>query len=77
MLTRSLRNRLAFLFFAVTAVALAVVIFVFLPRLDRKIEDQKLGDLRAAAVREAPRLHGVIGQPVAQRARAVHRSRKW
>src|SRR5689334_11478179 len=67
MRARSLRNRLAFLFFAVTAFALAVVIFVFLPQLDTKIQDQKLGDLRAAAVREAPRLQRVIGQPVTGR----------
>jgi two-component system, OmpR family, sensor kinase len=61
---RSLRNRLAFLFFGVTAVALAVVIFVFLPQLETKIEDQKLGDLRETAVRDAPRLRTVMGQPV-------------
>jgi signal transduction histidine kinase len=67
MRARSLRNRLALLFFAVTALALAVVIFVFLPQLDTKIQDQKLGDLRAAAVRETPRLQSVIGQPVTGR----------
>src|SRR5689334_24752499 len=67
MRARSLRNRLAFLFFAVTALALAVVIFVFLPQLDTKIQDQKLGDLRTAAVREAPHLQGVIGQRVTGR----------
>ena len=50
--TRSLRNRLAFLFFAVTAVALAVVIFVFLPQLETKIEDQKLGIQLARWARE-------------------------
>jgi two-component system OmpR family sensor kinase len=62
--TRSLRNRLAFLFFAVTAFALAVVIFVFLPQLETKIEDQKLGDLRDTATREAPKLRTLMGQPV-------------
>jgi two-component system OmpR family sensor kinase len=62
--TRSLRNRLAFLFFAVTALALAVVVFVFLPQLETKIEDQKLGDLRSTAQRDAPQLRTLMGEPV-------------
>src|SRR3954447_10794887 len=57
----SLRSRLALLFFAVTAVALAVVIFVFLPQLESKIERQKLGDLQSTAARTAPRLRGLLG----------------
>jgi signal transduction histidine kinase len=57
----SLRNRLALLFFAVTALALAVVIFVFLPQLESKIEHQKLGDLERTAARAAPRLSAVLG----------------
>src|SRR3954468_13751842 len=61
--TRSLRNRLAFLFFAVTALALAVVIFVFLPQLESKIEDQKLGDLSDTAKREAQQLRTLMGNP--------------
>src|SRR3954453_593511 len=64
---RSLRNRLAFLFFGVTALALAVVIFVFLPQLETKIEDQKLGDLRDTATREAPKLRTLMGKPVTAR----------
>src|SRR3954470_13751593 len=61
---RSLRNRLALLFFAVTALALAVVVFVFLPQLESQIVDQKLGELRKAAIRSAPRLERVIGSEV-------------
>jgi signal transduction histidine kinase len=61
---RSLRNRLAFLFFAVTALALAVVVFVFLPQLETKIEQQKLHDLRATAQRDAPQLRTLMGKPV-------------
>ena len=57
----SLRNRLALLFFAVTALALAVVIFVFLPQLESKIEHQKLDDLENTAARTAPRLRSVVG----------------
>jgi two-component system OmpR family sensor kinase len=61
---RSLRNRLALLFFAVTAVALAVVVFFFLPRLESQIVDQKLSELRKAAVAAAPRLQKVVGSEV-------------
>ena len=58
----SLRNRLALLFFAVTAVALATVIFVFLPQLESKIENQKLRDLERGAATHAPRLDAIVGQ---------------
>ena len=61
---RSLRNRLALLFFAVTALALAVVVFFFLPQLESQIVDQKLGELRKAAIAAAPRLERVIGSEV-------------
>src|SRR3954471_3494995 len=61
---RSLRNRLALLFFAVTAVALAVVVFFFLPQLESQIVDQKLGELEKSAIAEAPRLQAVIGSEV-------------
>src|SRR3954467_7621189 len=61
---RSLRNRLALLFFAVTALALAVVVFFFLPQLESQIVDQKLSELRKSALSSAPRLQGVIGTEV-------------
>jgi signal transduction histidine kinase len=62
---RSLRNRLAFLFFGVTATALAVVIFVFLPQLENQIENEKLGELsKTAASQVAPSLRQVIGRAV-------------
>jgi signal transduction histidine kinase len=61
---RSLRNRLALLFFAVTALALAVVVFFFLPQLESQIVDQKLGELRKSARAAAPRLERVIGSEV-------------
>src|SRR3954464_6357979 len=61
---RSLRNRLALLFFAVTALALAVVVFFFLPQLESQIVDQKLGELQKAAHASAPRLERVIGSEV-------------
>src|SRR3954453_8299615 len=61
---RSLRNRLALLFFAVTALALAVVVFFFLPQLESQIVDQKLGELSKSARASAPRLERVIGSEV-------------
>src|SRR4051795_760855 len=61
---RSLRNRLPLLFFAVTALALATVVFVFLPQLESQIVDQKLGELRKAALAAAPRLQQVVGSEV-------------
>jgi signal transduction histidine kinase len=61
---RSLRNRLALLIFAVTALALATVVFVFLPQLEANIVDQKLGELRKSALAAAPRLQRVIGTEV-------------
>src|SRR3954451_10816215 len=61
---RSLRNRLALLFFAVTALAPSVVVFFFLPRLESQIVDQKLGELRKSAIASAPRLESVIGSEV-------------
>src|SRR3954469_244561 len=61
---RSLRNRLALLFFAVTALALATVVFVFLPQLESQIVDQKLGELRKSALAAAPRLERVVGSEV-------------
>src|SRR3954466_7711230 len=61
---RSLRNRLALLFFAVTALALATVVFFFLPRLESQIRDQKVGELRKGAIAVAPRLERVIGSEV-------------
>src|SRR5919202_1889884 len=50
------------MFFTITALALAVVIFVFLPQLESKIEEQKLADLEKTAAAAAPRLRGVVGQ---------------
>src|SRR3954465_7769602 len=61
---RSLRNRLALLFVAVTALALATVVFVFLPQLESQIVDQKLGELRKTALAAAPRLQRVVGSEV-------------
>jgi two-component system, OmpR family, sensor kinase len=62
----SLRNKLALLFLAVTAVALAVVIFFFLPQLHSKLVDQKLEDLQLAARRQSGAIGSVLGRSVPQ-----------
>ena len=45
---RSLTTNLALLFFGITALAFAVVIFVFLPRLETDLENRQLDDLAAS-----------------------------
>jgi signal transduction histidine kinase len=60
----SLRNKLALLFLAVTALALAVVIFVFLPQLHSKLLDQKLHDLELSAQQQSAQLADVLGHNV-------------
>src|SRR4051812_35020401 len=64
---RSLRNRLALLFFAVTALALATVVFFFLPRLESQTVDQRRGVLRRAARGAGPGREGGIGSEVPAR----------
>ncbi|MEA2352018.1 MAG: hypothetical protein QOJ14_432 [Thermoleophilaceae bacterium] len=61
---RSLQNRLALLFFAITALGFAAVIFFFLPQLQQQLQTQRLGDLRRAAVASLPRLQAVIGRNI-------------
>src|SRR3954470_9154016 len=61
---RSLRNRLSLLFFAVTALALDPVVFVFLPQPESQIVDQNLAELRKSALAAAPRLEQVVGSEV-------------
>ncbi|MBN1530999.1 MAG: HAMP domain-containing histidine kinase [Thermoleophilaceae bacterium] len=46
---RSLRNKLAILFFAITAAAFAVIYFVVVPQLESNLESRRLQDLRHSA----------------------------
>jgi signal transduction histidine kinase len=46
---RSLRNRLAFLFFAITLAAIAVLYLYLAPQLQSRLRDEKLSQLTAAA----------------------------
>jgi signal transduction histidine kinase len=61
---RSLQNRLALLFVAITALAFAVVIFFFLPQLKSRLEQQRLQDLVRTTTTSAPRLEAVIGRNI-------------
>jgi len=61
---RSLQNRLALLFFAITALGFAAVIFFFLPQLQERLQNQRLADLRRSVVSLAPRLEAVVGKNV-------------
>jgi signal transduction histidine kinase len=58
---RSLRNKLALLFFVVVALAFAAIYFNVVPQLRSNLEARKVRDLRAAARGSQPRLEGLIG----------------
>jgi len=59
---RSLRNRLALMFLAITALGFAVVIFFFVPRLESRLEEQRVQDLEKVARTYSPELERVIGR---------------
>jgi signal transduction histidine kinase len=61
---RSLQNRLALLFFAITALGFAAVIFFFLPQLQTRLQNQRLADLRGSSMSQAGRLESVVGKNV-------------
>src|SRR5215208_1638623 len=53
---RSLTAKLALLFFGITALAFAVVIFVFLPRLESSLQEQQVNDLTKVVRSSSPEL---------------------
>ena len=57
---RSLRNKLALLFFAITAAAFAVIYFVVVPQLESNLESRRLQDLRRSAVQGRAPLEEVL-----------------
>ena len=61
---RSLQNKLALLFLAITAVAFAAAIFVVLPRLTAQLQEERLMDLERVARASAPSLERVVGENV-------------
>jgi signal transduction histidine kinase len=73
---RSLRNKLALLFFAITAAAFAGIYFYVVPQLQTKLEDRQLSDLRRVAAGSRPALRGLFSgdvgaKQVDQRVRSV------
>jgi two-component system OmpR family sensor kinase len=61
---RSLQNKLALLFLAITALAFTAAIFVVLPRLESQLQDEQLADVERLARSSSPALQRVIGQNV-------------
>ena len=60
----SLKNELALLFFAVTAVALAVIYFFVVPQLQSDLEEQQLRDISRSASASSGALERVMGTDV-------------
>jgi signal transduction histidine kinase len=60
---RSVGNKLALVFFAITATAFGVIYFLVVPQLQSNLEDQKVADLRHAAVAAKGTLQGLMGRP--------------
>jgi two-component system OmpR family sensor kinase len=59
---RSLRNKLALLFFAITAAAFGVIYFFVVPQLEQNLEREKMADLRRVANGSGPDLDALIGR---------------
>jgi two-component system, OmpR family, sensor kinase len=57
---RSLTAKLTLLFFGITALAFAVVIFVFLPRLETRLQSQQVDDLTKVVRSTAPELERLM-----------------
>jgi two-component system OmpR family sensor kinase len=58
----SLRNKLALLFFAITAAALGLIYFIVMPELEQNLEREKMADLRRVAHGAQPSLQNLIGR---------------
>jgi two-component system, OmpR family, sensor kinase len=61
---RSLRNKIALLFFAITAAAFAVIYFTVVTQPESNLEERRLHDLELVAERYKPDLEGLlVGEP--------------
>lgn len=58
---RSLRNRLAFLFFAITLAAIGALYLYIAPQLESRLRDEKLSQLKATALQTSRVIDGTIG----------------
>ena len=61
---RSLQNKLALLFLAITALAFAAAIFVVLPRLTSELQQEQLVDLEQVARQSSPAVEAVVGENI-------------
>ena len=57
---RSLRNKLALLFFAIVAAALGLIYFIVVPELEQNLEREQMSDLRRVARGAEPALEALI-----------------
>ena len=60
---RSLRNKLALLFFAITAAAFSVLYFYLVPELEANLEDRRLDDIARSAQASREALQALLGPP--------------
>jgi two-component system OmpR family sensor kinase len=65
---RSLTANLALAFFGITALAFAVVIFVFLPRLELSLQNKQLDDLRDVVASSAPEVERLMNRDLTGKA---------
>ena len=63
----SLKNKLALVFFAIIALAFAVIFFYVVPQLESSLESQKLRDLERVAAASTGAIESVIDQDVTER----------
>jgi signal transduction histidine kinase len=61
---RSLRNRLAFLFFAITLAAIGVLYLYVVPQLQSRLRDEKLSQLQTAALQTVAQIQETLGATV-------------
>jgi two-component system OmpR family sensor kinase len=64
---RSLRNRLAIVFFAITLTALAALYVYVVPQLSSRLRDEKVQTLEGDAVRESSQLAATVGRDVSDK----------
>jgi two-component system, OmpR family, sensor kinase len=64
---RSVKNKLALLFFAITALAFALIFFYVVPQLTSNLEQQRAHDLAQVAGKQSSLLRGAMGREVTAR----------
>jgi two-component system OmpR family sensor kinase len=64
---RSVRTKLALVFFAIIAAAFGLLYFIATPQLESKLEQRQLDDIRSAAQDVRPRLKALIGEDLKEK----------